>query len=115
MSGSDPSPIALGPSTSLDQRIARLESSAGQVQQFVQQSAMRTEDQQKSWIATMIIYIFVAVVFFGQAILILRGILSKEANGWEAVTTQSIDLIKSAVLPVVTLVLGYYFGRSGRT
>ena len=108
-------PQPVGPPSSLDQRIARLESSAGQAQQFVQQSAVRTEDQQKSWIATMIIYIFVAVVFFGQAILILRGVLSKEPQAWEAVTTQSIDLIKSAVLPVVTLVLGYYFGRSGRT
>lgn len=115
MSGSDPATAPPAPSASLGERIARIESSAGQVQQVVQQSAMRTEDQQKSWIATMIIYIFVAVVFFGQMILILRGILSHEANSWEAVTTQSIDLIKSAVLPVVTLVLGYYFGRSGRT
>jgi len=33
---------------------------------------------------------------------------------WDAAATQAVDLIKSCVFPVVTLVLGYYFGRSAK-
>jgi len=34
---------------------------------------------------------------------------------WANAASQAADLIKAAVLPVVTLVLGYYFGsRSGK-
>jgi hypothetical protein len=45
------------------------------------------------------------------AIPALGGIRTGE---WDAAGTQAVDLIKSTVLPVVTLVLGYYFGRSGK-
>ena len=36
-------------------------------------------------------------------------------NDFPSVSMSLADLIKTAVVPIVTLVLGYYFGRSGRT
>jgi hypothetical protein len=36
-------------------------------------------------------------------------------NEWGMVGSQAADVIKTAVLPVVTLVLGFYFGsRAGK-
>lgn len=95
----------------LVQRLAALETRTDQARAAVERSGERTEDQQRSVLSTTIIYIFVGVVAFGMTILVLRGIMTNE---WKEVTAEAIDLIKSAVLPVVTLVLGYYFGRSGR-
>ena len=111
---SDPDGPAAGPiahGLSLAQRLTQLEARAGQTRDAVERRGFPTEDQQRSVLSTTIIYIFVGVVAFGMAILVLRGF---KTNEWGEVTTQAIDLIKSAVLPVVTLVLGYYFGRSGR-
>jgi hypothetical protein len=33
-------------------------------------------------------------------------------DDWEKIATDAGDLIKTDVLPIVTLVLGYYFGKS---
>ena len=57
------------------------------------------EAEDRSWIARRIINIFVGAI---GAVLFL--------------TSQAADVIKTAVLPVVTLVLGFYFGSrvSGR-
>jgi hypothetical protein len=42
---------------------------------------------------------------------LLEGLTTKD---WGKVLNQGIDLVKSAVRPVVTLVLSCYFGRSSR-
>ena len=47
----------------------------------------------------------------GLAILVTAAAMTGE---WQDAGDQAVDLIKSTVLPVVTLVLGYYFGRSGK-
>ena len=33
---------------------------------------------------------------------------------WSSVSGTATDLVKSTILPIVTLVLGYYFGQSDR-
>lgn len=43
-------------------------------------------------------------------------ILKAWATGdWNASAQVAVEILKSVILPVVTLVLGYYFGRSGRS
>jgi hypothetical protein len=118
LSEPDPAPVgqteamAAAPSIgSLDQRIARLENTAGRIQQGVQRSAIQDDDRQRAWIARTIIWIFVTVVVAGLAILVAEGAVTGK---WAEASQQATDLIKSTVLPVVTLVLGYYFGRSGK-
>lgn len=69
------------------------------------------EAEDRSWIAKRIIGIFTGVIAGVLAILALGA---GKTGDWTAAGTQAVDLIKSAVLPVVTLVLGYYFGRSGK-
>ena len=71
----------------------------------------RAGDAARRWIAKTIIWIFTGTVVSVQTLLLIRGLMD---GGWDAVTSQTIELVKSVVLPVVTLILGYYFGRAER-
>jgi len=57
----------------------------------------------------MIIYV---VVLITLALSILLGGLF--SNDWGAASRGLTEVATTLVLPVVTLVLGYYFGREGR-
>ncbi len=70
-----------------------------------------SDDEQRAWIAKWIIWVFAAVVGGELVSLAVQGGLTGK---WTETASLSIDLIKSTVLPVVTLVLGYYFGRSAK-
>jgi len=71
--------------------------------------------RQRDWIGKVIIAVFTGALLFGFATLILEGFRVQDAAGWKDVATQSTDLIKSAVLPILTLVLGFYFGQANRS
>jgi hypothetical protein len=71
--------------------------------------------RQRDWIGKVIIGVFAGTLCFGFAVLILEGFLVPSGAGWKDVAVQSTDLIKSAVVPIVTLVLGYYFGQTNRS
>jgi len=44
--------------------------------------------------------------------IVIAGIASGNPTN---IADQAADLLKSVVLPIVTLVLGYYFGRAGKS
>jgi hypothetical protein len=95
-------------------RIARVEETVNRAAQSVaeqQTRAIQQQEQDRSWIARSIIRMFVIVVGAALVILALQGWLTTE---WDKVATEATDLVKSAVLPIVTLVLGYYFGQSDK-
>lgn len=50
-----------------------------------------------------------ALAVFG--LLALSGYLGKD---WSKPAEQAVDMLKSVILPIVTLVLVYYFGRSSK-
>ena len=74
-------------------------------------ASLAREAGDRSWIARTIIWIFVGVIAAGLGILVAGAAMTGE---WQDAGDQTVDLIKSTVLPIVTLVLGYYFGRSGK-
>jgi hypothetical protein len=112
-----PSPAPAAPSASdrqsaLVARIARVESSVNRaIESVAQQQTRSVQQQDRSWIARWIIRMFVIVVAAVLVILTLQGWLTGD---WTKVATEATDLIKSAVLPIVTLVLGCYFGQSDK-
>jgi hypothetical protein len=74
--------------------------------------------RQRDWIGKVIIAVFALAIFFGLLLLVPEGLMAEQgaqSDAWKNVALQSADLIKSALLPVVTLVLGYYFGQSSRS
>jgi hypothetical protein len=69
-------------------------------------------DEDRSEIAKQIIYIFTGGIVIVLILLIVDGWATGK---WDTVTSQAVDLLKSILLPVVTLILGYYFGQGGKS
>ncbi len=64
-------------------------------------------DKDRSWIARRIITVFVVAII---GVFVLLGLQGHASGAWDTPASQAVELIKTAVLPIVTLVLGYYFG-----
>jgi hypothetical protein len=114
MSDTPSTPPATGPDrqSALSARIARVEASVNRtIQSVAQQQDRSIQQQDRSWIARWIIRMFVIVIAAVLVILTLQGLLNGD---WKQVAMEATDLIKSAVLPIVTLVLGYYFGQADK-
>jgi hypothetical protein len=95
----------------IEARVSGLEQTVQQSSRVIDTSIAR-EAEDRSWIARAILLVFVISVAIVLGIFLTEGILTKE---WTQVAVQAADLMKTAVLPVVTLVLGFYFGsRSGK-
>ena len=63
----------------------------------------------RSLIVRVVLSVFVIAVFLAVFGLFFSPIVTKD---WEKLNAQILDLLKSIVLPLVTLVFGYYFGKS---
>ncbi|MCS6855234.1 MAG: hypothetical protein NZ523_10850 [Elioraea sp.] len=61
---------------------------------------------------TMIVMVVFAVALLTSLVVLL--VASYASQDWTNLSQNVLDVLKSVVLPVVTLVLGYYFGRGGR-
>jgi len=111
--GAQGSVPAREPPSPLAARIARVETTLGQaVQGLARRQSRGDPARDRSWIARSIIIMFEIATVAVLAILLAQGVMSGD---WPKVATEATDLIKSAVLPIVTLVLGYYFGQSDKT
>ncbi|MBW4092555.1 MAG: hypothetical protein HIU82_15820 [Proteobacteria bacterium] len=67
------------------------------------------DEEDRSWIARLVLRSFTATVMIYLLFLGIQGIVPGASP---AIATQAEDMIKSIVVPIVTLVLGYYFGQS---
>jgi uncharacterized membrane protein YcjF (UPF0283 family) len=92
-------------------RLQRVEEASGQAARTVEDERNRQQAIDRSWIAKMIIYVFVGAVGAVLVLLFVQAFMTKD---WTAVSGTASDLVKSTILPIVTLVLGYYFGQSDR-
>lgn len=73
---------------------------------------MTRADFDRSFIAKMVMVVYVGALSLCLGLLVWHGLTGQ--GDFAAVSKDFADLIKTAVVPIVTLVLGYYFGRSGR-
>ncbi len=99
------------PPDSRIQRIAEVERAVDQSSTAVADIPSRA-DFDRSRIALIVMSVYAGVLGLVLLLLIVRGCQNTEQ--WGDVTKEAGDLIKTAILPIVTLILGYYFGKSGR-
>jgi ABC-type microcin C transport system permease subunit YejB len=59
----------------------------------------------------MVMVVSAAALLLSLVVLLVAGLASRN---WETLAPNVADILKSVVLPIVTLVLGYCFGRGGR-
>jgi NADH:ubiquinone oxidoreductase subunit 6 (subunit J) len=94
-------------------RFAAVEEQASKSADAVR-SATNIDDFDRSFIARTIMYVYAGAIVVGFLFLtVLAGFAwFTAADDWKAIAADAVDIIKTAVLPIVTLVLGYYFGKS---
>ena len=106
----DPSPAQQDRLAGLEREISGAEQAASEGP-LIAQRAPTTDETVRSWIANGVIFVFILTT--GSAVGCIAA-LGGTSGHWDVATADTLELLRSVVLPVVTLVLGYYFGRSGR-
>ncbi|WP_417814298.1 hypothetical protein [Thalassospira alkalitolerans] len=67
----------------------------------------RDEARRKN--ASLILYFYGIILLCAALIFFTQGI---KTNQWKEASENILEMIKIAVMPVITLVIGYYFGKS---
>jgi|SRR5476651_594378 hypothetical protein len=95
------------------ERFAAVEQKAAGSENTVR-SASNLDDFDRSFIAKGIIWVYGGAIAVGFLLLLARAVsfVIRANDDWEKIATDAGDLIKTSILPIVTLVLGYYFGKS---
>jgi hypothetical protein len=108
-----PPPSQGGETFDVDAIIADAGKSLERATETVSEQARRRETEDRSQIARIIIWTFALTVggFFLFAAIVGVAGTSLGGNDWKAAAELVVEVLKSVLLPVVTLVLGFYFGR----
>jgi len=94
----------------LDQAFQATEKNVEQGQKALEAYAQRLQTDDRSLIAKLLIYAFVVLI----ALVVLMVAAGTVIQGWEKWLEASkffLGILSSVLLPVVTLVIGYYFGK----
>jgi hypothetical protein len=110
--GEEATPATSGVSaliTSLREQASQTERLVAERRDSVAEEEERRRGRDRSQIARMIVQLF-AVSFV--IVLIVLPLLAYFGEGqvWDKVSDKLVTLVSSVLLPVVTLVIGYYFG-----
>lgn len=94
--------------TRLKRRLAETESLVKKRKDNVDETIKERISRDRSEIGRSIIILFVASVLL--VLISIVGLAWAERNSWTEASERLVTLLSSVVLPVVTLVIGYYFG-----
>jgi len=92
-------------------RIVREREAAERAESDIRRREQAQEIIDRSAITNTVMTVFGLALILCLAILLLAGLISGK---WETLGSAVADILKSVLLPVVTLVLGYYTGRGGK-
>lgn len=95
--------------TDLDAEIRAVEVQANQGAKAVDDRLARQQADDRSLIAKIIIFVFVGLV----VLVVIAAIIGAYLFDWEYLVEPGkflMGILGSVMLPVVTLVIGYYFG-----
>lgn len=108
-----PDPATDETNTGLQDRLRQMEATVARTRREVS-DAPTLDDFDRSRVASIIMIVYATVIAVGLLLFIIRACRADAKDEWSDLLKEAADLIKTAVLPIVTLVLGYYFGKSGR-
>lgn len=75
-------------------------------------AAEKAKNKDRSTIARWLVGSFIVLIFILVIYVLVGPFVSRTVNGVEEAATSALTITTSVLLPVVTLVLGYYFGTS---
>lgn len=98
------------PTSDLDQLLSATAKNVEQGQRAAEDYAQRLQQDDRSLIAKLIVWAFVGFIGFVVIVLLVASIF-KPWSQFEDVAKFLLSILSSVLLPVVTLVIGYYFGK----
>lgn len=91
-----------------EEELGEIEDYVADVQESVDDYIIRLQSEDRSRIAKLIVWLFL-IACLGTLSFIAIAVL-RSGTGWEPGAEQMVTVLSSVILPVVTLVIGYYFG-----
>lgn len=104
---------ATGPEGQIDRQIAEVLTLVDKVDENADEFASRKQTTDRSRIALIIVIVFAACLLL-SLLFVFVVVLADSSRQWEKPANFMLDMLKTLVLPVVTLVLGFYFGSAKR-
>jgi hypothetical protein len=95
---------------SIDARLSKSRDLFDASKQALADEARRRETDDRSTIAKLIVNVFVWLMV-GVVVAVAVGTADKGWTEWKDAAEFLMKLLSSVLLPVVTLVIGYYFGK----
>lgn len=92
----------------LDEEFAAIRSTLTEAQESVEDYMARLQGEDRSRIAKLIVWLFVVACIGALGFIALAALFG--VAQWDAGAERMITILSSIILPVVTLVIGYYFG-----
>jgi F0F1-type ATP synthase membrane subunit a len=90
----------------LDDELAATETMVDEARESVEDNLRQRRAADQSLIAYTVVFVFV-----GLLVILTIATMDKDWATWKEPATFLLTMITSALLPVVTLVIGYYFGK----
>ena len=94
----------------VDSQIAARDRETDKVRERLIGAAHR-DDTDRSFIARIVVLGFGGLI---ALVMMLSFVAALKTGEWHDFAATAVDLLKSVLLPVVTLILGYYFGRAAK-
>jgi len=95
----------------IDSQIAAAEQAFRQSQQALEDRSKRLQADDRSHIAKLIVWAFVGLMAFVVVTVVAGVAYFGDWNGISEPAKFLMAILSSVMLPVVTLVIGYYFGK----
>ena len=96
--------------TSLDALVAQQEAALATLDDDLERFRARRRIVDQAVLAYIVVLSFVAIL-----VTLTVATITKDWSEWEMPATFILGAITSALLPVVTLVIGYYFGKDSES
>ena len=106
------------PEAASDPDLLRARARLAQVSSLTEQIATQapaSDAENRAWIAKSIISNFTYAIAAVILALAVGSYLLQPDERWKEFSLALLDVLKGVLLPVVTLILGYYFGQSSKS
>ncbi|MFQ5776039.1 MAG: hypothetical protein ACE5GS_16080 [Kiloniellaceae bacterium] len=99
-------------SATVDEEFGAIEEFVTDVQESADDYIARLLSEDRSRIAKLIVWLFLIACLGTLGFIVVSVLWS--VGGWEIGAERMATILSSVILPVVTLVIGYYFGTETR-
>jgi ABC-type glycerol-3-phosphate transport system permease component len=96
--------------SSLEDLVSDVQAGVSETREDVDDYLARTQATDRSLLAKIVVWLFLVACLVTVAFVVVAILAGFAVSEWDTGAERLIQLLSSVILPVVTLVIGYYFG-----